>query len=814
MSGHGGFRNGLINTEFPTELPAWLFELQKRTSDLQKTIDIIPSLHYPSISERETQVKDRHPRTLEWLFDKSNDTRHLSSPSLIEWLEQGNDIFWISGKAGCGKSTLMKYLCNDPRTDTALKNWAGEKDLLVAKFFFWSAGTTMQKTQQGLLQSLLMCILKQHPALTPRLCPRRWNSKSKLNEDEAWTAKELTEALTGLKREISTSAKICIFIDGVDEYDGEIAVIIQLIRDLSSSGSVKVCFASRPWNIFETNFRENDGRKIVLQQLNRPDIWQFACDNLTAELHSHLGLLSVRETELLVKEIVERSSGVFLWVFLVVKSLVRGLTNLDTLQELWARLQELPTDLEEFFDRILNRGDKIYGKQSARLYMIQMNATESALSALDIAHFAENSQCFALEDKICLQHATNAERLDAIVRIRVLARCQDLLEFSDSGSIQFLHRTVKDFLETKDIMPKLIERAGKDFDPHLFICNAMLIQIKAVILHICLLAKTKKFARQCYPLKHITACFWAHFGKLPQIDQTSLQILAAFEEAISRIYRLSERSGYCASMWREISAVDYHKGWSADAAVERGDLRLLKLLQIGKAVPSLIQKARHSKSPLEMALIDMRSEKRLATVNYLLDSGAEPNERLEGNETAWRSYLAQLKMPSDSRLWILEKEILSELILHGADSSLLHDKTLPNHRLLSKVAQELKRSIWLSRYWLKEGYADVDNDKTIDISATTRRQRPELPIRPKKRPLVDDDDDEEQAWQKDLRAKVHRRSYQEIPTLRKESGYPCSPSGSLIADAAGGGHSLCQSPNSPSSCSTPANNQLFELEEE
>lgn len=67
----------------------------------------------------------------------------------------------------------MKYLYNYSKTGAALREWATGKDLVVAGFFFWSAGTSMQKSQEGLLQSLLMCILKQRPALIPHLYPDR-----------------------------------------------------------------------------------------------------------------------------------------------------------------------------------------------------------------------------------------------------------------------------------------------------------------------------------------------------------------------------------------------------------------------------------------------------------------------------------------------------------------------------------------------------------------------------------------------------------------------------------------------------------------
>ena len=63
----------------------------------------------------------------------------------------------------------MKYLYNDPRTIKYLKAWAGETDLTSAGFFFWCAGTNLEMSQMGLLQSLLHQVLQKHPKLITKL---------------------------------------------------------------------------------------------------------------------------------------------------------------------------------------------------------------------------------------------------------------------------------------------------------------------------------------------------------------------------------------------------------------------------------------------------------------------------------------------------------------------------------------------------------------------------------------------------------------------------------------------------------------------
>ena len=82
-----------------------------------------------------------------------------------------------------------------------------------------------------------------------------------------------------------------------------------------------------------------------------------------------------------------------------------------------------------------------------------------------------------MKEAISWNDAEDLERCN-ITRTHVMARCPDLLEFSEDDQLHFLHRTVKDFLETKDVQSILVEEAGNDFDAHQFLCNASLMQMR------------------------------------------------------------------------------------------------------------------------------------------------------------------------------------------------------------------------------------------------------------------------------------------------------------------------------------------------
>jgi len=70
------------------------------------------------------------------------------------------------------------------------------------------------------------------------------------------------------------------------------------------------------------------------------------------------------------------ADGVFLWVFLVVRSLKEGITNADTVSMLQKRLRELPSDLESFFRLILDHVDKIYWEGTTQAFQMALTAVK------------------------------------------------------------------------------------------------------------------------------------------------------------------------------------------------------------------------------------------------------------------------------------------------------------------------------------------------------------------------------------------------------------------------------------------------------
>ncbi len=91
--------------------------------------------------------------------------RQKVSQTVLSFLEDENGLLFIYGKAGSGKSTLMKFLSQDKTVQDKLNSWAGNKTLCLVSFFFWNSGDTLQMSLEGLYRSILFETLRQCPDL-------------------------------------------------------------------------------------------------------------------------------------------------------------------------------------------------------------------------------------------------------------------------------------------------------------------------------------------------------------------------------------------------------------------------------------------------------------------------------------------------------------------------------------------------------------------------------------------------------------------------------------------------------------------------
>lgn len=479
---------------------------------------ILESLRFSSIESRLESVSEEHAKTFSWIFKEDSSTR------FVQWLRGDDDVYWVSGKPGSGKSTLMKFVAAHETTQRFLKEWAGDKKLVIANFFFWSASKhRSQKSQKGLLRTILYQILRQCPELIQMAYQDQWIAMTsdgrvlKETRDELLTVPALLKTLKKISISTASDTKFCFFLDGLDEYDGRPADIIELVDILKSFHNVKTCVSSRSWNEFEDHFGKNFPWKLYIHEFTRDDIRLYVQDTLSKSPRFQQLREEDPQCPNFVHNIVDHADGVFLWVFLVVRSLLDGLTNSDRIKDLQERVNETPKDLEDYFKTILFSTENRYRKQTARTFTIAVN-TVKELPLMAYWVFDQENPNYVFECSTVTPSVTVLNsRLDNMGR-RLNTLSKGLLDtrggWSEDDSagillfgytVDFLHRTVKDYLQTPDAQSLLQTWLDDTFDSDWEICSTLGALAK--------IASRKLFVSGI-PLRDYPSTFLSHAKKL------------------------------------------------------------------------------------------------------------------------------------------------------------------------------------------------------------------------------------------------------------------------------------------------------------
>ena len=412
----------------------------------------------------------------------------------------------------------MQYL-DQNLGKSSCTQWLSGYDLFVARFYLWNPGRGFQKTFQGLLQAILYQTLSAHQWLIEAVVSEEaWTSACVMDSEICWSTLELKKVLKTSLFRLSTTKKVLLLIDGLDELQGtddDRYDMLNFLLKLTKLERVKLCVSSRPWNMFSDFFHEFP--QLQLQSFTRADIDKYVRHSLSYSMHLQSSYLhNSGEGEKLIETIVEKASGVFLWVRLVVQELLRGFRDGETVRTLRRKVDSMPADLDGFFRRIIDSIDPSYRREGSAflqtaLFSLQDQDVEwprgllefTFLEAEDPDFITRPSYDFTELDLINLD--AFQYRVDLGKR-RLNSRCMGLLEWVRSSVIEkfttiptsewsgqqllhidvdFLHRSLIDFLLTVDAQNTLLQCTGGAFDARRFLCSAMLTKIFAISARCC-----------------------------------------------------------------------------------------------------------------------------------------------------------------------------------------------------------------------------------------------------------------------------------------------------------------------------------------
>ncbi|KAI7759261.1 hypothetical protein LZL87_008638 [Fusarium oxysporum] len=340
------------------------------------------------------------------------------------WLQSDDKLFWIRGKPGSGKSTLIKFVINSDNTKRLLGSWQPNTKLL--SHFFWKIGSEPQNSIKGLLCSLLHdLLLEDVDAINEVLKKFKFSQEKDFYKE--WSSNEAEEILLSILDAGAHST--CIFIDGLDEISNK------------------------------------DGYRALLSVVQKLTIYQSADLPL----------------KWFTRRLLHKAQRVFLWLALATKSVINRIMNGDDQETLSQRLEELPDELEALYQTMwerLNGRNRVYRETAAKYFRFVMaNGWNTDLHRKDGRFYhipdpnlAQLSLAIRAEDRLIFPPKGNEKTLSELNSLcaategDIQTRCAGMLQvgrhsvlhnkgagFCDAiypltRPVLFIHRTAHDFL--------------------------------------------------------------------------------------------------------------------------------------------------------------------------------------------------------------------------------------------------------------------------------------------------------------------------------------------------------------------------------
>ncbi|VUC22897.1 unnamed protein product [Clonostachys rosea] len=439
------------------------------------------SFEFSDMNSRRNAILDPRDATFGRIFQSyrntinrvgSSDTRAIDAvwQSFVDWLRSDEPMFWIQGKPGAGKSTLMKYIIEHEETQELLNQWCPKT--LILSHYFWKIGSAMESNLLGLYCALIHQLMDENELMMARIL-NEFPYATKKTFVNDWSAHELGDVLNYILGSRANRQPLCIFIDGLDEYDGLAGQrdFIRKMKGLAQHGRVKLCVSSRP----EERLRESLSTtpNLRLDELTRPDMESNIQERLG--VFEHRGQISFQTLQTMANLIIQKAEGVFLWLHLTMQSIENGIENEDSDEDLITRLENLPRDIEDLYEdmwRRVNQDQPVYREPAALFFLCLIHFPELQRYLYGYRRSGRLADNVFLLDMVCWKDRTLQETIleveceistEEIARVceraekEIRIRCAGLVEVrktrSDDtkidtifGSVDFVHRTAHDFL--------------------------------------------------------------------------------------------------------------------------------------------------------------------------------------------------------------------------------------------------------------------------------------------------------------------------------------------------------------------------------
>lgn len=394
---------------------------------------------------RRDNIEACHENTCKWI---------LALKEYESWKSHPRGLLWIKGKPGAGKSTLMSFLYDD------LKASSSDGQSLRLEFFFTARGTELQRTQLGMLRSLLNQIFARDETIRPQVreaYTRRCQQFGYGVQQWEWPQRLLEDLLVDAILASASRQSTTLFVDALDEagvYSAQqLAEYFHRLNNHAEKSmvAVKICISCRHYPIINLQATE-----IKVEDHNHEDIATYIKDKLRTEPMVWSDPDPDPDAwQDLINDLIQQANGVFQWASVVMPIIQRKIQYGDSPRDIRDWVPKVPAQLGDVYKYILSHVIDFEHREQSFLLFQWLCLAERPLTVTEIRY------AMAAKDADITLAQTHWSKIKSFVetdyrmKLRVKLLSGGLAETVSNNdgdeTIQVVHQSVNDFFYTEGL---------------------------------------------------------------------------------------------------------------------------------------------------------------------------------------------------------------------------------------------------------------------------------------------------------------------------------------------------------------------------
>ena len=318
-------------------------------------------------------------------------------------------VYWMTAKAGAGKSVLCAYLIKQLRS-------RGHSPA----FFFFGHEKKTKPSISTFLRSSAAQFASANPALLEPMCT---TCKQNPELEGADAGKVWRKLFSDCILKHPSDQRYYWMIDGLDECRGD-RDLVNFIKQAARSGKFRIFVTSRTTpDIYDLNPHEAYADFISETTTN---------SDIKLLLDQHATQFATQDARSIYKQVVDKADGCFLWTRLALQELKQALSK-RAMQDI---LDEVPSELGELYQRIVRS--------------IFANAREAEMIVAILEWTACSTRALTISELLHALRHDMEEELGEGVRRFIENTCSQLITIDATEHVRLVHATAREFLFSKN----------------------------------------------------------------------------------------------------------------------------------------------------------------------------------------------------------------------------------------------------------------------------------------------------------------------------------------------------------------------------